>query len=43
MPRPMTETGAIDAAVAKVLATNADKMAEYKGGGDKLFGFFVDG
>jgi aspartyl-tRNA(Asn)/glutamyl-tRNA(Gln) amidotransferase subunit B len=36
-----TATGAIDAAIAKVLATNTDKVAEYKGGRDKLFGFSV--
>ena len=37
----MTDTGAIDAAVAQVLAANPDKVAEYKSGKDKLFGFFV--
>ncbi len=39
--RQVTDTGAIDAAVAAVLAANGDKVAEYKGGRDKLFGFFV--
>jgi len=39
--RQVTDTSAIDAAVAKVLAANADKVAEYKSGADKLFGFFV--
>jgi aspartyl-tRNA(Asn)/glutamyl-tRNA(Gln) amidotransferase subunit B len=39
--RQITDTGAIDAVVAQVLAANADKVAEYKGGRDKLFGFFV--
>jgi aspartyl-tRNA(Asn)/glutamyl-tRNA(Gln) amidotransferase subunit B len=39
--RQVTDTSAIDAAVDKVLAGNADKVAEYKGGKDKLFGFFV--
>jgi aspartyl-tRNA(Asn)/glutamyl-tRNA(Gln) amidotransferase subunit B len=39
--RQVTDTGAIDAAVAKVLAANADKVAEYKAGKEKLFGFFV--
>jgi aspartyl-tRNA(Asn)/glutamyl-tRNA(Gln) amidotransferase subunit B len=39
--RQVTDTGAIDAAVDKVLAANADKVAEYKSGKDKLFGFFV--
>jgi aspartyl-tRNA(Asn)/glutamyl-tRNA(Gln) amidotransferase subunit B len=39
--RQVTDTGAIDAAVADVLAANADKVAEYKSGREKLFGFFV--
>jgi aspartyl-tRNA(Asn)/glutamyl-tRNA(Gln) amidotransferase subunit B len=39
--RQVTDTGAIDAAVAKVLAANQDKVAEYRSGKDKLFGFFV--
>jgi aspartyl-tRNA(Asn)/glutamyl-tRNA(Gln) amidotransferase subunit B len=39
--RQVTDTGAIDEAVTKVLAENADKVAEYKSGKDKLFGFFV--
>jgi aspartyl-tRNA(Asn)/glutamyl-tRNA(Gln) amidotransferase subunit B len=39
--RQVTDTGAIDAAVAQVLAANADKVTEYKAGRDKLFGFFV--
>ncbi|EKN00858.1 MULTISPECIES: Asp-tRNA(Asn)/Glu-tRNA(Gln) amidotransferase subunit GatB [unclassified Acidocella] len=39
--RQVTDTGAIDAAVTKVLAENQDKVAEYKSGKDKLFGFFV--
>jgi len=37
----VTDTGAIDAAVQSVLAANADKVAEYKAGREKLFGFFV--
>ena len=36
-----SDTGAIEAEIAKVLAANADKVAEYRGGKDKLFGFFV--
>jgi aspartyl-tRNA(Asn)/glutamyl-tRNA(Gln) amidotransferase subunit B len=36
-----SDTGAIDAAVDKVLADNADKVAEYKSGKQQLFGFFV--
>jgi aspartyl-tRNA(Asn)/glutamyl-tRNA(Gln) amidotransferase subunit B len=39
--RQVTDTGAIDAAVAAVLAANADKLAEYRAGKEKLFGFFV--
>jgi aspartyl-tRNA(Asn)/glutamyl-tRNA(Gln) amidotransferase subunit B len=39
--RQVTDTGAIEAAVDKVLAANADKVAEYRSGKDKLFGFFV--
>ncbi len=39
--RQVTDTSAIDAAVAAVLAANPDKVAEFKGGKDKLFGFFV--
>jgi aspartyl-tRNA(Asn)/glutamyl-tRNA(Gln) amidotransferase subunit B len=39
--RQVTDTGAIDAAVEKVLAANPDKLAEYKSGKQKLFGFFV--
>jgi len=39
--RQVTDTGAIDAAIAEVLAANPDKVAEYRSGKDKLFGFFV--
>jgi aspartyl-tRNA(Asn)/glutamyl-tRNA(Gln) amidotransferase subunit B len=39
--RQVTDTGAIDQAVDSVLAANPDKLAEYRGGKDKLFGFFV--
>ena len=39
--RQVTDRGAIDAAVDKVLAANADKLAEYRSGKEKLFGFFV--
>ena len=39
--RQVTDTGAIERAVAGVLAANADKVAEYRSGKDKLFGFFV--
>ena len=36
-----SDTGAIDAEIDKVLAANADKVAEYKAGKQALFGFFV--
>ena len=36
-----SDTGAIDAAIDKVLADNADKVEQYKGGKEALFGFFV--
>lgn len=36
-----SDTGAIEAEIARVLEANADKVAEYRGGKDKLFGFFV--
>ena len=39
--RQTSDTGAIDAEIDKILAANADKVAEYKGGKQQLFGFFV--
>jgi aspartyl-tRNA(Asn)/glutamyl-tRNA(Gln) amidotransferase subunit B len=36
-----SDTGAIEAEIARVMAANEDKVAEYRGGKDKLFGFFV--
>ncbi len=39
--RQVTDTGAIDAAVEAVLVANGDKLAEFRSGKDKLFGFFV--
>ncbi len=39
--RQVTDTSAIDAAVGAVLAANPDKVAEFRSGKDKLFGFFV--
>ena len=39
--KQVSDTGAIEAEIAKVLEANADKVAEYRGGKDKLFGFFV--
>jgi aspartyl-tRNA(Asn)/glutamyl-tRNA(Gln) amidotransferase subunit B len=37
----VTDTGAIEKAIDEVMAANADKLAEYRSGKDKLFGFFV--
>jgi aspartyl-tRNA(Asn)/glutamyl-tRNA(Gln) amidotransferase subunit B len=39
--RQVTDTSAIDAAVETVLAANVGKVADYKAGREKLFGFFV--
>jgi aspartyl-tRNA(Asn)/glutamyl-tRNA(Gln) amidotransferase subunit B len=39
--RQTSDTGAIDAEIDKILAANADKVAEYKSGKQQLFGFFV--
>lgn len=39
--KQVTDTGAIEAAAAAVLAANPDKVAEFRSGKDKLFGFFV--
>ena len=39
--RQVTDTGAIEAVIDDVLAKNADKVAEFRSGKDKLFGFFV--
>jgi aspartyl-tRNA(Asn)/glutamyl-tRNA(Gln) amidotransferase subunit B len=36
-----SDTGEIDSRVDEVLASNADKVAEYKAGKQQLFGFFV--
>ena len=36
-----SDTGAIEAEIAKIMAANKDKVTEYRSGKDKLFGFFV--
>ena len=36
-----SDTGAIETAIADILAANADKVEQYKGGKEALFGFFV--
>jgi aspartyl-tRNA(Asn)/glutamyl-tRNA(Gln) amidotransferase subunit B len=37
----ISDEGEVAAAVDRVLEANADKVAEYRGGKEKLFGFFV--
>ena len=39
--KQVSDTGAIDTAIAAILSANADKVAQYKAGKDALFGFFV--
>ena len=39
--RQVTDTGAIHSAIEAVIAANMDKVAQYRSGKDKLFGFFV--
>lgn len=39
--KQVSDDGAIEKIAEAVLATNADKVAEFKAGKDKLFGFFV--
>jgi aspartyl-tRNA(Asn)/glutamyl-tRNA(Gln) amidotransferase subunit B len=39
--KQVTDTGAIEKVIDEVIAANADKVAEYRSGKDKLFGFFV--
>jgi aspartyl-tRNA(Asn)/glutamyl-tRNA(Gln) amidotransferase subunit B len=36
-----SDTGAIDAVIAEILSVNADKVDQYRGGKDALFGYFV--
>jgi len=37
----VTDTGAIETVIDGVMAANADKVEEFRGGKEKLFGFFV--
>lgn len=39
--KQVSDTGAIETMIDTVMAENADKVEEYRGGKDKLFGFFV--
>jgi len=39
--KQVTDTGEIDKIIEEVIVENQDKVAEYRSGKDKLFGFFV--
>ena len=39
--KQVSDDGALLAIIDAILAANADKVAEYRSGKDKLFGFFV--
>ncbi len=39
--KQVSDTGAIEKMVDEILAANPDKVEQYRGGKDKLFGFFV--
>ena len=39
--KQVSDTGAIEAMIDEVINANQDKVEEYRGGKDKLFGFFV--
>ncbi len=39
--KQVSDSGAIEAIVDEIIAANAEKVAEYRSGKDKLFGFFV--
>ncbi|MBK8048207.1 MAG: hypothetical protein IPK16_14445 [Anaerolineales bacterium] len=37
----VSDTGVIDEAIQEIFAANADALARYRGGEEKLFGFFM--
>jgi aspartyl-tRNA(Asn)/glutamyl-tRNA(Gln) amidotransferase subunit B len=39
--KQVSDSGAIETLIDQVLAANQDKVDDYRGGKDKLFGFFV--
>ena len=39
--KQVSDDRAIEVVIEQILNTNSDKVAEYKSGKDKLFGFFV--
>jgi aspartyl-tRNA(Asn)/glutamyl-tRNA(Gln) amidotransferase subunit B len=39
--KQMNDAGALEKIIDEIIAANGDKVEQYKGGKDKLFGFFV--
>jgi aspartyl-tRNA(Asn)/glutamyl-tRNA(Gln) amidotransferase subunit B len=39
--KQITDTGAIEAAVDEILAANPKQVEQYRGGNEKMLGFFV--
>jgi len=39
--KPVTDTGAIEGIINEVIAASPQQLADYRGGKDKLFGYFV--
>jgi len=39
--KQITDTGAIEAIIDKIIADNQDQVEQYRSGKDKVFGFFV--
>ena len=39
--KQITDSGAIEAIIDQIIVANPDQVAQYRGGKDKLFGFFV--
>jgi aspartyl-tRNA(Asn)/glutamyl-tRNA(Gln) amidotransferase subunit B len=39
--KQVSDSGAIEQVIDEVMARETEKVAEYRGGKDKLFGFFV--
>ena len=39
--KQVTDTGAIEAVINEVIAASPQQLADYRGGKDKLFGYFV--
>ncbi|MDD1608102.1 MAG: Asp-tRNA(Asn)/Glu-tRNA(Gln) amidotransferase GatCAB subunit B, partial [Methylococcaceae bacterium] len=39
--KQITDTGAIEAIINEIIAANAKQVEQYRGGNEKMFGFFV--